>query len=128
VEAILKPLDLLEEQAGAGTWLPCSGPWISAFSPTDGRQIGVIRSAGRDDCTAVIFRAVEAFKTWRSVPAPRRGEIVRQIGEALRLRKKELGALVGLETGKIRAESEGEVQEMIDIADFALGQSRMLTV
>ena len=128
MEAILKPLDLLEEQAGAGTgtWLPCSGPWLSAFSPIDGRQIGAIRSAGRDDCNAVISRAVEAFKTWRSVPAPRRGEIVRQIGEALRLRKKELGALVSLETGKIRAEGEGEVQEMIDIADFALGQSRML--
>ena len=128
MEAILKPLDLLEEQAGAGTgtWLPCSGPWLSALSPIDGRQIGAIRSAGRDDSNAVISRAVEAFKAWRIVPAPRRGEIVRQIGEALRLRKKELGALVSLETGKIRAEGEGEVQEMIDIADFALGQSRML--
>jgi len=128
MESILKPLDLLEEQAGAGTgtWLPCSGLRLSAVSPIDGRQIGAIHSAGRDDCNAVISRAVEAFKTWRSVPAPRRGEIVRQIGEALRLRKKELGALVSLETGKIRAEGEGEVQEMIDIADFALGQSRML--
>ncbi len=128
MESILKPLGLLEEQAGAGTgsWLPCSGPRLSAMSPIDGRQIGAIRSAGRDDCNAAISCAVEAFKTWRTVPAPRRGEIVRQIGEALRLCKKELGALVSLETGKIRAEGEGEVQEMIDIADFALGQSRML--
>jgi aldehyde dehydrogenase (NAD+) len=128
MESILKPFALLEEQAGAGagTWLPCDGPWLSAVSPIDGRKIGIIRSAGKDDCNAVISRAAEAFKTWRTVPAPRRGEIVRQIGEALRLHKKELGALVSLETGKIRAEGEGEVQEMIDIADFALGQSRML--
>ncbi|MGW8187988.1 MAG: aldehyde dehydrogenase family protein, partial [Desulfobacterales bacterium] len=128
MESILKSLELLGEQAGAGTgtWLPCSGLRLSAVSPIDGRRIGAIRSAGWDDCNAVISRAVEAFKTWRTVPAPRRGEIVRQIGESLRLRKKELGALISLETGKIRAEGEGEVQEMIDIADFALGQSRML--
>ncbi|MDZ7582863.1 MAG: aldehyde dehydrogenase family protein [Deltaproteobacteria bacterium] len=128
MEAILKPFGLLEEQAGAGTgtWLRCSGPPLRAVSPINGQRIGTIRSAGRDDCAAVVAQAVEAFKIWRSVPAPRRGEVVRQIGEALRLRKQELGALVSLETGKIRAEGEGEVQEMIDIADFALGQSRML--
>ncbi|MFO7686409.1 MAG: aldehyde dehydrogenase family protein [Desulfobacterales bacterium] len=128
MEAILKPFGLLEEQAGAGTgtWLRCSGPPLRAVSPINGQRIGTIRSAGRDDCAAVVAQAVEAFKIWRSVPAPRRGEVVRQIGEALRRRKQELGALVSLETGKIRAEGEGEVQEMIDIADFALGQSRML--
>ena len=122
MESILKPFDLLEEQAGAGTgnWLPCSGPRLSAVTLIDGRQIGTIRSAGRDDCNAVISSTARAFKIWRTVPAPRRGEIVRQIGEALRLRKKELGALVSLETGKIRAEGEGEVQEMIDIADIEL--------
>ncbi|MFO7709191.1 MAG: aldehyde dehydrogenase family protein [Desulfobacterales bacterium] len=128
MEAILKPFGLLEEQAGAGTgtWLRCSGPPLRAVSPINGQRIGTIRSAGREDCAAVVAQAVEAFKIWRSVPAPRRGEVVRQIGEALRRRKQELGALVSLETGKIRAEGEGEVQEMIDIADFALGQSRML--
>jgi aldehyde dehydrogenase (NAD+) len=128
MDSILKSLDLVEEQAGAGTgtWLPSSGPRLSAVSPVDGRQIGAIRTAGGGDCNAVVSRAAEAFKTWHTVPAPRRGEVVRQIGEALRLRKKELGALVSLETGKIRSEGEGEVQEMIDIADFALGQSRML--
>jgi aldehyde dehydrogenase (NAD+) len=90
MESILKPLDLLEEQAGAGSWLPCRGPRLSAVSPIDGRQIGAIRSAGIDDCYAVISSAAKAFKTWRTVPTPRRVEIVRPIDEALRLRKKEL--------------------------------------
>jgi aldehyde dehydrogenase (NAD+) len=78
------------------------------------------------DYEKVIIRAGEAFREWRMVPAPRRGDIVREIGNAVRARKKELGALVSLEVGKIRAEAEGEIQEMIDICDFAVGQSRML--
>jgi aldehyde dehydrogenase (NAD+) len=78
------------------------------------------------DYEKVIIRAGEAFREWRMVPAPRRGEIVREIGNAVRARKKELGALVSVEVGKIRAEAEGEIQEMIDICDFAVGQSRML--
>jgi aldehyde dehydrogenase (NAD+) len=78
------------------------------------------------DYEKVIIRAGEAFREWRLVPAPRRGDIVREIGNAVRVHKKELGALVGLEVGKIRAEAEGEIQEMIDICDFAVGQSRML--
>ena len=74
----------------------------------------------------VVDRASEAFRSWRMVPPPRRGEVVRQIGEALRARKADLGLLVTLETGKIRTEGEGEVQEMIDMCDFAVGLSRQL--
>ncbi|MFZ0135208.1 MAG: aldehyde dehydrogenase family protein [Desulfobacterales bacterium] len=128
VESILKPFGLADEQdgAGSGSWRRCGGPLLQAVSPINGAEIGRVRSAAKNDCEAVIDRAARAFETWRTVPAPRRGEIVRQIGEALRRHKRELGSLVSLETGKIRAEGEGEVQEMIDIADFALGQSRML--
>ena len=74
----------------------------------------------------MVSTAVSAFDAWRRVPAPRRGEIVRRIGLALRRHKADLGALIALENGKIREEGEGEVQEMIDMADFAVGQSRML--
>src|SRR4029079_13083155 len=81
---------------------------------------------GRDDYETCVAAAERAFETWRALPAPKRGEIVRQIGNALREKKKALGALVSLEMGKIRAEGEGEVQEMIDIADFAVGLSRQI--
>ena len=125
---ILEKLDLLNEQSGAGTgsWIGSGGSILESLSPIDGQVIGKLRCADREDYEQVVSRSTEAFKTWRMVPAPRRGEIVRQIGESLRHYKKELGALVSLEVGKIRAEGEGEVQEMIDIADFAVGQSRML--
>jgi aldehyde dehydrogenase (NAD+) len=99
---------------------------MESLSPIDGRTIGRIRSASKEDYESVSAAAVQAFDTWKMVPAPKRGEIVRQIGNAFRAYKKELGALVSIEMGKIRAEGEGEVQEMIDIADFAVGQSRML--
>ena len=85
-----------------------------------------MRQASAADYDVVAAKAAEAFLDWRMVPAPKRGEIVRQIGNAMRARKKELGALVSLEVGKIRSEAEGEVQEMIDICDFAVGLSRML--
>ncbi len=125
---ILKKMDLLNEQSGAGTgsWLHCRGELLESVSPIDGRSIGRIRCASKEDYDEVATRAHQAFEKWRMVPAPKRGEIVRQIGNAFRAHKKELGALVSLEMGKIRAEGEGEVQEMIDIADFAVGQSRML--
>jgi aldehyde dehydrogenase (NAD+) len=128
MESILRALDLKGEQPGAGNgdFLACSGPVTPVTSPITGRQIGAVRSASATDYEKVVASAANAFQSWRAVPAPKRGEIVRQIGDALRTHKKELGALVGLETGKIRAEGEGEVQEMIDIADFAVGQSRML--
>ena len=127
-ESILQAFDLTGEQPGAGSgdFLTCSGPALPVTTPITGQQIGTIRTAAAADYETVAASAAGAFASWRTVPAPQRGEIVRQIGDALRKHKKELGALVSLETGKIRAEGEGEVQEMIDIADFAVGQSRML--
>ena len=100
------------------------GQDMESVSPVDGQ---VMRKGppGRATMTRSV-RAVSAFQEWQNVPAPKRGEVVRQIGNALRENKKELGALVSLETGKIIQEGEGEVQEMIDMADFAVGQSRML--
>jgi len=125
---LLKKLGLLDEQsgAGAGSWLDCGGDLISSISPIDGQEIARIRCADKNDYERVVSRAVEAFKTWRMIPAPKRGVIVRRIGNALRVHKKDLGELVTMEMGKIRGEGEGEVQEMIDIGDFAVGLSRML--
>ena len=126
---ILKDLDLSDPTPGAGTggvWLECEEEVLESISPINGQTIGRIRQASMADYEKVIIRAGEAFREWRMVPAPRRGEIVREIGNAVRARKKELGALVSVEVGKIRAEAEGEIQEMIDICDFAVGQSRML--
>jgi aldehyde dehydrogenase (NAD+) len=126
---ILKALDLSDPNPGAGTggvWLECEGEVLESISPINGQTIGRVRLASMADYEEVIIRAGEAFREWRLVPAPRRGEIVREIGNAVRAHKKELGALVSLEVGKIRAEAEGEIQEMVDICDFAVGQSRML--
>ena len=109
-----------------------SGEWhgggavIQKHSPVDGQLLGKIRTVSPEDYERTIARAHEAFLQWRSTPAPVRGETVRQLGNALRERKHDLGMLVSLETGKIIAEGEGEVQEMIDICDLAVGQSRML--
>ena len=113
----------------------CCGPdWIEkpsggelvSLSPVDGEVIAKIRMAGPADYEKVVAAAAKAFETWRMVPAPKRGEIVRQIGEALRAKKRSLGRLVSYEMGKIVPEGEGEVQEMIDMADFAVGLSRQL--
>lgn len=119
---------MLEEQSGAGTgsWLPAGGDVLESISPVDGRVLGKIRTAARSDYEHVARKAVQAFEKWRMVPAPKRGEIVRDLGNAFREHKADLGALVSMEMGKIRAEGEGEVHEMIDMADFAVGQSRML--
>jgi aldehyde dehydrogenase (NAD+) len=99
---------------------------LSVRSPIDGSTLAAIRSENAADVNAVIARAADAFKTWRLVPAPRRGEFVRRIGEKLRERKSDLAKLVTLEAGKITQESLGEVQEMIDVCDFAVGLSRQL--
>jgi aldehyde dehydrogenase (NAD+) len=96
------------------------------FSPTDGKKIASVKFATAADYNSVVETAAKAFKTWRTIPAPKRGEIVRQIGEQLRANKKELGALVSYEMGKSLQEGYGEVQEMIDICDFAVGLSRQL--
>jgi aldehyde dehydrogenase (NAD+) len=123
----LKRLGIDEVNAGgfAGEWVG-SGPLLSVYSPIDGSKIGAVQQVTEEEFDAVLARAHEAFLDWRTVPAPKRGEIVRQLGHALRARKPELAALVTLEMGKIIAEGEGEVQEMIDICDFAVGLSRQL--
>ena len=112
----------------------CWGEWIAALSggelisvnPSDGSELARVRMAGPEDYEDVVRHATAAFTGWRMLPAPKRGLIVREIGEELRKHKDELGALVTLEMGKILGEGKGEVQEMIDIADFAVGLSRQL--
>jgi len=99
---------------------------IESFNPANGELIASIYGASEADYERVMDTAQSAFETWRRVPAPQRGEAVRLVTEALRKNKDALGSLVSLEMGKIKAEGDGEVQEMIDIGDFALGQSRML--
>ena len=107
------------------TWLP-GGETISSFSPVDGSLIGKVTTTSQEDYEKVMQSATQAFKTWRVMPAPQRGEIVRQFGEALRELKAPLGKLVSYEMGKSYQEGLGEVQEMIDICDFAVGLSRQL--
>ena len=120
------------EAINAGTWIgeqalaDESAPIIDSLNPSTNEVIGRVRQTTADEYEKVIEQARESFMTWRQVPAPVRGEAVRRIGEALRKYKDPLGSLVTLEMGKIKAEGDGEVQEMIDIADFAVGQSRML--
>lgn len=128
MQTVLQALGIETDASGVsdGRSFGGQGPALECLSPITNQPIGRVRSASPDDYESVVTRAKTAFEHWRTVPAPQRGEIVRQIGEALRKNKRELGAMVSLETGKIRAEGEGEVQEMIDMADFALGQSRML--
>ncbi len=108
-----------------GEWIG-SGPELEVITPIDGSVIGTVRQVTEDEYDQIVDRAHEAFLGWRRVPAPKRGEVVRQLGVKLREVKSELGALVTLEMGKIAAEGEGEVQEMIDICDFACGLSRQL--
>ena len=103
-----------------------TGGDLAARSPIDGSTTGAVHAATPDDMRAALARAQSAFVAWRSVPAPRRGELVRLLGDELRRHKSELAALVTLEAGKVTSEGEGEVQEMIDICDFAVGLSRQL--
>ncbi len=103
-----------------------SGEAIASYSPVDGALIAKVRTSSRDDYEKVMAAATEAFKTWRLKPAPQRGEIVRQFGDKLRMMKEPLGKLVSYEMGKSYQEGLGEVQEMIDICDFAVGLSRQL--
>ena len=125
----LKELGIKEVNSGVchGEWIDSpGGEEIVSISPIDGKPIAAVKTASAEDYETVMARASEAFEPWRMTPAPKRGEIARLIGEALRKHKEALGALVTLEMGKIRAEGEGEVQEMIDIADFSVGLSRQL--
>jgi aldehyde dehydrogenase (NAD+) len=95
-------------------------------SPTDGKKIASVRFAGEQEYNFIVETAQKAAKSWRAIPAPKRGEIIRQIGDSLRQNKKQLGTLVSYEMGKSLQEGYGEVQEMIDICDFAVGLSRQL--
>ena len=126
---ILKQLGIKESNKGVSTgtnWLQSTGEAITSYSPVDGKAIAAVTAADKEAYEAVIQKAQEAFKEWRSWPAPKRGEVVRQIGEALRAKKEPLGKLVSYEMGKSLQEGYGEVQEMIDICDFAVGLSRQL--
>jgi aldehyde dehydrogenase (NAD+) len=99
---------------------------IASLNPADGSELGRVHLASAEDYERTIAKSIDVFRRWRMFPAPKRGQIVREIGEELRRFKDDLGTLVTLETGKILAEGKGEVQEMIDIADFAVGLSRQL--
>src|SRR6187397_2175918 len=127
MQNVLKKLGLDEENPGVfhGEWCG-SGAKVDKFSPIDGKKLGSIRTASVEEYEEAITRAHLAFLKWRVTPGPVRGETVRRLGNALREAKADLATLVTLENGKIIAEGEGEVQEMIDICDFAVGQSRML--
>lgn len=107
-------------------WINGNGPLLQSYSPVDGKLIASVNSADKDSYSQVIATAKNAFEQWRLWPAPKRGEVVRQIGEALRQNKDALGRLVSYEMGKSLQEGLGEVQEMIDICDFAVGLSRQL--
>jgi aldehyde dehydrogenase (NAD+) len=113
--------------AWAGASLPSlDGEVVVSTNPTTGEVLASIRLASVEDYSVVVDRAQEVFERWRKVPAPKRGEIVRQMGEAMRAHKDDLGALVTMEVGKILSEGLGEVQESIDMADLAVGMSRQL--
>ena len=124
----LQELGLHTENAGTSTGQNSmdSGQYIESYSPVDGKLIGKVSQTTREEYEQVMATAQEAFKTWRMMPAPARGEVVRQYGLKLREHKDALGRLVSYEMGKSLQEGWGEVQEMIDICDFAVGQSRQL--
>jgi aldehyde dehydrogenase (NAD+) len=131
MKKLLEKLNVEPVNAGACTgpdgWLMDSkGKELVSYNPTTGEALGKVIQATPDTYEKVASAAQEAFLKWREVPAPKRGEVVRDLGNALRELKEPLGDLVTLEMGKIRAEGHGEVQEMIDICDMAVGQSRML--
>lgn len=122
-------LESINPGAGVGGsrgWLETRGSVLNSYTPIDGGLLAAVSQASAEDYETVIETAQQAFLKWRMTPAPMRGQVVREIGEALRRHKNELGALVSLEMGKIKSEGQGEVQEMIDIADFAVGLSRQL--
>jgi aldehyde dehydrogenase (NAD+) len=110
----------------AGEWLDATGETVDVINPATGESIATVTMASRDDYEKVVASSVETFSRWRELPAPKRGEYVRRFGNALRDNIDALGALVTLENGKIHPEGVGEVQEMIDICDFAVGLSRQL--
>ncbi len=126
--SFLTDLGLAAENPAASdgaAWFQGESPFAS-IEPATAEPIALVGASSPEDYERVLSRAAMSWPAWRTVPAPKRGEVVRRIGNALRASKDALGSLIALETGKIKAEGDGEVQEMIDMADFAVGQSRML--
>lgn len=129
IKEALKALGIKNTNAGVSTglkWIKSKGPVLESYSPVDGQLIGKVVACDKASFEKVVAQSKKAFLEWRQVPAPKRGEVVRQIGERLREFKEPLGKLVSYEMGKSLQEGLGEVQEMIDICDFAVGLSRQL--
>jgi aldehyde dehydrogenase (NAD+) len=129
MQEVLKQLGIKDQNSGTSTganWISSNGKAISSYSPVDGKLIASVTSTDDNSYEEVIKAAQKAFSEWRMWPSPKRGDVVRQIGEALRKNKENLGKLVSYEMGKSLQEGYGEVQEMIDICDFAVGLSRQL--
>ena len=129
-DGIFSALGLRATLSGASygdQWFAGSGDWIEVHSPATGELLAKVEQASEADYNTVVAQAIKAFEFWRAQPAPKRGEIVRQFGVALREKKNALGGLVSLEMGKILTEGLGEVQEMIDVCDYAVGLSRTLS-
>src|SRR6202044_4126287 len=121
------------QDLNAGVWsgshgwsTDTSGPLIDSINPATGQRLAQVRGATLADYEQVMNAALAAAAAWRRVPAPKRGEAVRQVGEELRAFKDALGSLVSMENGKIKAEGDGEEEELIDVRDFAVGPWRML--
>jgi aldehyde dehydrogenase (NAD+) len=130
-KTVLEKLQIKDVNPGAcwgpdGWIMEKGGKPITSYNPTNGEALAQVVQATEDAYETVVSKADDAFRTWRTIPAPKRGEVVRDLGMALRELKEPLGDLVTLEMGKIRAEGHGEVQEMIDICDFSVGLSRQL--
>jgi len=126
-DEVLNRLGIQKTNSGVfcGSWIDApGGEEIASTNPSNGEPIATIQTASRADYDRVVDQAAQAFQRWRTIPAPVRGEVIRKLGEKLRARKRDLGLLLTLEVGKIPSEGEGEVQEMIDMCDFAVGQSR----
>lgn len=126
---ILEVFSIDKQNPGASDgirFIPTGGKAIASFSPVNGSKIAEVQTTDNEDYDRIIVKAQAAFLYWRSIPAPKRGDIVRQVGEAFRVYKDDLGKLVSYEMGKSLNEGRGEVQEMIDICDFAVGLSRQL--
>ena len=124
IESVLESLGLRESNfgvRGARVFESSSAHTIDSINPATGQPLASVRMGSIEDYERIAAESAEVFRAWRTVPGPVRGEVVRQLGQALRDKKRDLGLLVTLETGKIRTEGEGEVQEMIDMCDFAVG-------
>lgn len=127
-QQIFDRLGLSETNSGvyAGDWIEASGPTVDVVNPTTAEPFASVTLASADDYDRAVESSEETFDRWRTLPAPKRGEYIRRLGDGLRENIDALGALVTLEMGKIHLEGVGEVQEMVDICDFAVGLSRQL--